>query len=91
MTTLFLRVPADQSARCAVTITRRLSAVTGVHRVSVDPPSQLVEVRFDQSLTSTERLKRVLAEAGPPTMTAEPDLCTAREWLPCASDMAGYR
>ena len=89
MTTLFLRVPAEQSARCAVTITRLLSAVTGVHKVSVDPPSQLVEGRFDPSLTSTERLERVLAEAGRPTMTVEPGRCTSREWLLCASEWAG--
>ena len=60
MATAVLRVPNISCEHCQRAITDALSPVAGVHRVSVDIPTQQVHVDYDEARVDVERMKAIL-------------------------------
>ncbi|MGQ9531882.1 MAG: heavy-metal-associated domain-containing protein [Desulfotomaculales bacterium] len=59
-----LLVPDMSCAHCEAAIKKALGALAGVSAVEVDLGAKRVRVDYDPTLTSPERIKRAVAEAG---------------------------
>ena len=62
MATVVLRVPNISCEHCQRTIMNALTPIVGVHRVSVDIPTQQVHVDYDETRVDVERLQAILEE-----------------------------
>ena len=62
MATAVLRVPNISCEHCQRTIMNALTPIVGVHRVSVDIPTQQVHVDYDETRVDVERLQAILEE-----------------------------
>ena len=66
METITLTAPDISCAHCQQTVEREVGCVLGVQSVSVDVPTQQVEVTFDPAQTSEKHIVARLDEAGYP-------------------------
>ena len=62
MASAVLSVPNISCEHCQRTIMNALTPVAGVHRVSVDIPTQRVHVDYDETRVDVERMKAILEE-----------------------------
>ena len=59
-----LKIPAIHCGGCVKTVTRTLEALPSVKVTEADPATKLVQVRFDESAASLDRIREALAEVG---------------------------
>lgn len=59
-----LVVPAIHCSSCADTIRRNLEPIPGVESVVVDPESKIVDLRFEESVVTEEKIREKLEEIG---------------------------
>ncbi len=59
-----LKIPALHCGGCVDTVTRTLKAVPSVEVTQADPETKLVQVRFDESAASLDRIREALDEVG---------------------------
>ena len=59
-----LKVPDMSCAHCEAAIKEAVGALAGVAAVEVDLGAKRVRVDYDPTLTSPERIKRTVADAG---------------------------
>ena len=59
-----LKIPAIHCGGCVKTVTRTLEALPSVKVTEVDPATKLVQVRFDESAASLDRIREALDEVG---------------------------
>ena len=64
MQTETLRVTGMTCGGCVDVVTRALVAVDGVHNVNVSLANKEASVDFDESMTSTDKLKFAVENAG---------------------------
>ncbi len=62
MARVTLTVPDIECEHCEHAITSALSPVAGVRSVTVDIPSRLVQLDYDDAALSIDRVKEILAE-----------------------------
>lgn len=63
---LRLNAPDISCKSCANAITNALSKLNGVQQVTVDVPTKMVEVHFEEDKVTTEAILQRLDEAGFP-------------------------
>ena len=71
MATAVLSVPDISCEHCERAIKGALTPVEGVQRVAVDIPGKLVQVDFDQSRVSVDRMKEILLEEDYPVASVQ--------------------
>ncbi len=59
-----LKIPAIHCGGCVKTVTRTLEALPSVKVTEADPVTKLVQVRFDESAASVDRIREALDEVG---------------------------
>ena len=59
-----LKIPAIHCGGCVKTVTRTLEALPSVKVTEADPAAKLVQVRFDESAASLDRIREALDEVG---------------------------
>ena len=59
-----LKIPAIHCDSCGKTVTRTLEALPSVKVTEADPATKLVQVRFDESAASLDRIREALDEVG---------------------------
>ena len=59
-----LRIPALHCGGCAKTVTGSLERLPGVEVTETDPESKLVQLRFDDSITSLAEIREALDQVG---------------------------
>ncbi len=59
-----LKIPAIHCSGCVKTVTRTLEALPSVKVTEGDPATKLVQVRFDESAASLDRIREALDEVG---------------------------
>ena len=59
-----LRIPALHCDGCAKTVTGSLERLPGVEVTETDPGSKLVQLRFDDSITSLAEIREALDQVG---------------------------
>ena len=64
MQTEFLKVTGMTCGGCTSAVTRALVAVDGVHNVDVSLATGEAKLDFDESMTSVDKLKLAIEEAG---------------------------
>lgn len=62
MARVTLTVPDIECEHCERAITDALTPVAGVRSVSVDIPSRLVQLDYDEAALTMDRVKEILAE-----------------------------
>lgn len=66
MTTITLTSPDISCEHCKAAIEREIGGLSGVNSVSVDIPTQHVQVTYDSGRTSRDAIVEALDEAGYP-------------------------
>ena len=59
-----LRIPALHCGGCANTVTGSLERLPGVEVTETDPGSKLVQLQFDDSITSLDEIREALDQVG---------------------------
>ena len=59
-----LRIPALHCGGCAKTVTGSLERLPGVEVTETNPGSKLVQLRFDDSITSLAEIREALDQVG---------------------------
>ncbi len=59
-----LKIPAIHCGGCVKTVTRTLEALPSVKVTQADSATKLVQVRFDESAASLDRIREALDEVG---------------------------
>ena len=59
-----LKIPAIHCSGCEKTVTQTLEALPSVKVTEADPATKLVQVRFDESAASLDRIREALDEVG---------------------------
>ncbi len=59
-----LKIPAIHCGGCVKMVTQTLEALPSVKVTEADPATKLVQVRFDESAASLDRIREALDEVG---------------------------
>ncbi|MDA1256942.1 MAG: heavy-metal-associated domain-containing protein [Chloroflexi bacterium] len=59
-----LKIPALHCSSCASTVSRRVKALGGVSEITVDTESKLVNLTYDESEVTLDRIRESLDEIG---------------------------
>jgi copper ion binding protein len=70
MAQIIFTIPKISCGHCVETITQAVHPLDGVDQVSVDIQSKQVEVDYDETRTTIDRIKNVLAQKGYPVISA---------------------